>query len=79
MRIELPERTNECWRDPAWRKSKLTEVVELYNLSFRDVSRLTGATEYTVGLWLRSNSSKIGRNTLRLLILELNSARRRTA
>lgn len=46
--------------------------MDRHDLSFRDVSLITGAGEYTVGLWLQGKSSRIGVNTLRLLVHELN-------
>lgn len=72
--IELPARTDACWRSLEWRKVKLDECIRLHDLKIEALSELTGASPATVVIWLRNHQSRsvIGVNTLRLLILELN-------
>jgi len=71
--IELPSRQHRCWNDHRWRRKKLDECVAIHTLSHEEISKLTGANPVSVKVWLGNHKSWIGRNTLRLLILELNN------
>lgn len=72
-RFTIPARSDPCWRSVEWRRETLRNSKQNHGLSCDDIADLTGVETPTVEHWMSVSRINIGVNTLRSLLLELNT------